>query len=340
MRKKGFLLFLIAVLTVVFCSCEGPSEDGYMNSSNNSEYSNLDITNNSNTSEEDLEQDNQDTYLVDFDTDGGEAVESMSISFLSSYVLPTPKKDGYEFGGWYNNGTRIPIDGIWFNKENITLKAKWSFIGYNITYDLNGGSVNDASKLPSKYEPNDSIIRLDIPYKSGNVKFMGWQVVGTETIIYDIPKNYTGSISLKACFYEYEYTYKTDEGLLLYLKDDNTLSVVGYEGELNNIVIPKDYNGCVINEINKYAFACFAVRLDEYDSYGFLACLIPETVTKIGEGAFARCENLKVQYLQNNSAVDLEEWINNLEIETRNEHVYDVIMGKRPAIGWKIYYKP
>ena len=35
-----------------------------------------------------------------------------------------------------------------------------------------------------------------------------------------------------------------------------------------------------------------------------------------------------------------QKWIEELTIEERNDHVIDVINGKRPAIGWKKYVIP
>ncbi len=288
---------------------------------------------------EDVVPDIQKSIVVTFDTDGGEGLEPITIVTNSNYTLPTPVMTGYKFEGWYNNEIKIALNGIWQYSEDLTLTAKWSVATYTIKYDLNGGKIDDSSSLPSTYQFSKKITRLGIPHKKGNVKFIGWQVNNTDEVFYDIPKNYAKDLNLKALWYEYEYTYKTEEGFLLFLKKDGTLSVVGYEGKVNNLLIPAEYKGYTVNEIGKYAFACFGVLLAEYESFGFLRCDIPETVTKISEGAFSKCDDLKVQFYDSD-AMSLEDWLLILEIEDRNDHVYDVILGKRPAIGWNKYYIP
>lgn len=86
----------------------------------------------------------QPTYTVTFDSDGGSAVASQTVSRYTKAQVPSvPTRDGYAFDGWYN-GTRQ-----WdFNNEitdNLTLTARWTAIpatAYTITFDAAGGLCN------------------------------------------------------------------------------------------------------------------------------------------------------------------------------------------------------
>ena len=61
---------------------------------------------------------------VTFDTDGGNKIEPKKV-YKNEKVgtLPTPKKDGYSFGGWYSGTTKYTSSTV--VKANVTLKAKW-----------------------------------------------------------------------------------------------------------------------------------------------------------------------------------------------------------------------
>ena len=58
-------------------------------------------------------------------------------------TLPTPTKEGYEFGGWYTNAE---FTGTALNKiattviTDVTLYAKWTIEAQKVTYNLNGGN--------------------------------------------------------------------------------------------------------------------------------------------------------------------------------------------------------
>lgn len=57
-----------------------------------------------------------------------EVIESITVAYDSSFNLPTPKKDGYIFVGWFDeNGN--PIDSsLWNYTEDITIYAHWELI--------------------------------------------------------------------------------------------------------------------------------------------------------------------------------------------------------------------
>jgi len=105
-----------------------------------------------------LEKANPDSYTVETET----------------VVLNPPKKTGYTFSGWYEstdfNGNVIShiSRGTFGNK---VLYAKWTTESYTITYELNGGSLENAN--PSTYEMESETFTLNEPVRNG-YNFGGW----------------------------------------------------------------------------------------------------------------------------------------------------------------------
>lgn len=65
-------------------------------------------------------------YTVNFNPNGGICeIESLKIKYDSTYELPIPEFQYYNFTGWYNESTLIPNSGIW-KYESMTLVAHWS----------------------------------------------------------------------------------------------------------------------------------------------------------------------------------------------------------------------
>ncbi|MBO5440356.1 MAG: InlB B-repeat-containing protein [Clostridia bacterium] len=273
-------------------------------------------------------------YTITYNSNGGNITENQQeVIFDKEYSLITPNKIGYSFDGWYYNDVLISQNGVWNIIEDINLEAKWSIIPYTITYDLNGGFSN-SGEFPSSYDITTDKLQIGIPKRNG-YRFIGWQYNSEIEYYHIINKGSSGNISLKAMWYKIDYTYQDNYGLQYLLKDDNTLSVVGYVGEAGNISIPYTYNGYKITEIGQYAFCGYGDELSKLSSRDFYRCDIPDTVNKIGKGAFIACDDLKVQ-LANDSTIPVEEWSENLIIEEDNEHVLDVIQGE----SWKKYWKP
>ena len=72
------------------------------------------------------------TYYVRFDAVGGDVLvdgESVYDAYLKrnvSYILPTPTKEGYDFGGWYYGEMPVSTQGDgWKIFKHITLTARW-----------------------------------------------------------------------------------------------------------------------------------------------------------------------------------------------------------------------
>lgn len=81
------------------------------------------------------------TYNVVFDTDGGTAIPSTTVTYGGKLEAPVtePTKPGHTFAGW---DTTLPIDpmtDIGDDGDTITITAKWDVNKNNITIDTDGG---------------------------------------------------------------------------------------------------------------------------------------------------------------------------------------------------------
>lgn len=273
---------------------------------------------------------------ITYDPNSGNLDElSQNVIYGNEYQLATPEKFGYNFDGWYNGENLVAQSGQWLFDENITLTAKWSLIKFKIEYDLNGGSQGSGS-WKTEYTVEDNNFTLPIPNKAEQI-FLGWStsdssVIKTSFTVYK--GMYSGDLKFTANWCD----EKNEDGFLFNINADGTASLMGYSGKIGDLTIPSEYNGYKVTSIANNAFNGFGEKITGTSGNNFVKIYIPNTVTRIGANAFANCDDLKVQYLSTKE-VPLETWVQSLVIESGNDHVLDVIMSKRPAIGWYKYVK-
>lgn len=113
-------------------------------------------------------------------------------------------KDGYTFYGWLLDSYDIN------NKKNnyyvnVCLKASWEIITYDITYELNNGTMNTNV---NKYDCTQEVY-IPIPTKLGYT-FIGWYDGKDTKKDYKISKHTYGNIHLEAIFEPNKYTIYLD----------------------------------------------------------------------------------------------------------------------------------
>ena len=149
-------------------------------------------------------------YTLTIDANGGlidgkeiQEVVKTSEDEDKKVVLNNPTKNGYNFVGWIKNGVVLSENYVELDRD-MTITAKYEIIEYNITYDLNGGSL---SNLIYTYTVEDEI-ELGIPAKVG-YEFTGWNLGITK-----INKGSTGDIDLVAKYSvkEYSINYELNGG--------------------------------------------------------------------------------------------------------------------------------
>ena len=156
------------------------------------------------------------TYTISYDLAGGALAEENPKSYTIESVtitLNSPKKDGYNFMGWYadeKHCTQI-VQGT---TGNLSFTAKWAVISYKINYEL-FGSVN-SSDNPATYTIESPAITLKDATKIG-YEFLGWY--DAETDGNKITAIKTGEFGTKTLYSRwkietYTITYDLDGGTL------------------------------------------------------------------------------------------------------------------------------
>ena len=114
---------------------------------------------------------------INFDPCGGSCDTKYIIkSFGDIYgTLPTPKREGYKFEGWYSEkkgkGSKYTSDmKYWGNREEVTWYANWKVDGSKINFDPCGGSCDTKYIIRSF---GDVYGTLPTPKREG-YKFDGW----------------------------------------------------------------------------------------------------------------------------------------------------------------------
>ena len=168
-------------------------------------------------------------------------VNSSNIASVSNPKLTItstiPTKPGYTFKNWKDSSENVYESGTSYTIfESKTLNAVWDVITYNITYDLNGGSLETGKTNPTTYTVESDDITLNNPIKVG-YNFSGWQLDGQESAQNPcvISKGSIGDRKYIAKWanaddieYKIEYYYQTNGA---YTTKPNTIIKYGTTGE-------------------------------------------------------------------------------------------------------------
>ncbi len=142
-------------------------------------------------------------YTLAFDTDGGSAVESLTVAYGSAIDLgavAAPTKEGYTFIGWSTAPETMPA-------QNVTLVAQWKANEYTITLETAGGTA----VAPIIVEFGNRISKPVDPERVGYT-FAGWSVDGITAV--EFPETMpAGGLSLKALWTvkQFTITYVVDD---------------------------------------------------------------------------------------------------------------------------------
>lgn len=149
------------------------------------------------------------SYTISYDLNGGSiSNETKSYTVESdTFTLPIPTKPAHAFVGWTGTGLSEPTQIVKIEKgstENRSYTANWVVTSFSISYNLNGGSIENAS---NSYSIDSETFTLPKPTKIG-YRFTGWTGTGlnaaTETVT--ITKGSTGDRSYTANWELVDYT--------------------------------------------------------------------------------------------------------------------------------------
>ena len=168
------------------------------------------------------EKDEEKTFTVTFNSNGGSAVEAKTVKKGDKVAEPlAPTLDRHSFDGWYtdnnsfNNKWNFASNTV---TEDINLYAKWSLITFVVTFDSDGGSTVSAQNVAhggTATQPAD-------PTRDG-YDFDGWFNGETE---WNFATAITAPITLKAKWTAlHTVTFDSDGGTAVTvqtIRDGNT----------------------------------------------------------------------------------------------------------------------
>ena len=141
------------------------------------------------------------TYTISFNSKGGSSVSSITRTYGESLgTLPSPTREGYTFGGWKYNGSKVKFDTT--VTSDMELVATWSANTYDITFDSAGGSSVDS--FTRKY--GETLGSLTTPSREGYT-FNGWTYNGSTVSADTVVKS---NMTLTASWTIITYTIKFD----------------------------------------------------------------------------------------------------------------------------------
>ena len=127
--KKYYNIVLFAIFALIITGCSCSVKFGNIDDDDNNETEVV------NKKEEKKEENKSNcpkavgvgTYIINYESNGGEKIEKQTVcktcaDAKNEFQLPTPKKDGYTFDGWYadealtkkvSNGTGQPEGANW-----------------------------------------------------------------------------------------------------------------------------------------------------------------------------------------------------------------------------------
>lgn len=157
-------------------------------------------------------------YTVTLDANGGRLMgdSSYEVTEFSTVDIPSPKKDGYIFIGWFAGegpseakftaATQVTSDirlrAKWINEEDITNNGV-KIEAHSVTYNVNGGKMSGETKINAY---TYSTLNLPVPTMEGHV-FLGWYAgEGATEAIFTASSLVTHDLTLTAKWAKAEYT--------------------------------------------------------------------------------------------------------------------------------------
>lgn len=139
-------------------------------------------------------------YTITFSTNGGSSVSTQSVEHGQTAEEPaSPEKSGNTFAGWYLDAElTAAYDFSRTVTSDLTLYAKWTPVGYRVTFESNGGSSVSSQEV----EYGKTVTQPQNPTKSG-LNFAGWYTDVQCTKLYYFSTPVTADVTLYAKWLEH-----------------------------------------------------------------------------------------------------------------------------------------
>lgn len=117
-------------------------------------------------------------YTINFNSDGGNAINGIKVEYQEEVTLPVVSKEGYTFIGWqHNNQTytgKYTVQDLGEDDASVTFKALWQVESYTISFD--GLGYQEFEDIQVTYGENWDL--PDSPEIEG-YNFNGWKLNNT-----------------------------------------------------------------------------------------------------------------------------------------------------------------
>ena len=80
-------------------------------------------------------------YTITFNTDGGTAVNSLTVTHGTTISAPTTTRHGAQFVGWFAEGSNTAFNFATPIRENLTISARWTPRQFSVSFISNGGTA-------------------------------------------------------------------------------------------------------------------------------------------------------------------------------------------------------
>ena len=201
-------------------------------------------------------------YTLKFNSNGGNEIADMTVTYDGDYFLPEPTKENYVFLGWKEGETAYEQSGKWQKTSGATLTAEWDILRYTITFE-------NAEVSPMKVAYNNSTYRLPVPTRE-NCTFLGWYKDGVK---FEGGVLLASDITLSAKWQGITDTFE-------YTEENGEITLTKFKGGVTDVIIPANINGVAVTKLadgifrnnTKITSVTFDGTFENYDAKLFQGC--------------------------------------------------------------------
>ena len=203
-------------------------------------------------------------YTLKFNSNGGNEIADMTVTYDGDYILPEPTKEHYVFLGWKEGETVYEQSGKWQKTSGATLTAEWVIAKSTITFETNGGSA--VAPMTINYGEN-----YTLPTSTReNYALVGW-FLGEKKFESGTPL--TGDITLSARWQGVTDTFE-------YTEENGEITLTKFKGGVTDVIIPANINGVAVTKLADGIFrnnteitsVTFDGTFENYDAKLFQGC--------------------------------------------------------------------
>ena len=201
-------------------------------------------------------------YTLKFNSNGGNEIADMTVTYDGDYTLPEPTKENYVFLGWKEGENAYEQSGKWQKTSGATLTAEWDILRYTITFE-------NAEVSPMKVAYNNSTYRLPVPTRE-NCTFLGWYKDGVK---FEGGVLLASDITLSAKWQGITDTFE-------YTEENGEITLTKFKGGVTDVIIPANINGVAVTKLadgifrnnTKITSVTFDGSFENYDAKLFQGC--------------------------------------------------------------------